>query len=318
MAGKVLVVEDDLTIRQLIRAVLTGHGHAVSEVGDGLAALEAAQRDRPDVVLLDIGLPGQDGFAVLAELKKDTDLHAIPVLMVTAWDDIERVSRALNGGAHDYVRKPFAATELAARVEAALRVKTTTDALADSRAQLTELALHDPLTGLSNRRALENALDRALQPMATASVILADIDRFSTINNEHGHDAGDAALRGIARRLRTRARASDIVGRWGGEEFLVLVSDTDLGGAGALAEDLRVGLAERPVAGLGVTASFGVAAYDGRESAAELVARADAALYEAKREGRNAVRLAQSSGWSSSLTIAATGIGTQSGRLLSS
>jgi diguanylate cyclase (GGDEF)-like protein len=299
----------------LIRSVLSGRGHVVSEAADGVAALETARGERPDVVLLDLGLPGLDGFDVLAELRDDPALQTVPVVIVSAWDE---VARALDSGAHDYVRKPFAPAELAARVEAALRVKVTTDELAHSRAQLTELALHDPLTGLPNRRALEAALERALARRAAASVILADVDHFSAVNNEHGHDAGDAALRGVARRLRSRARASDIVGRWGGEEFLIVLSDTDLGGAGALAEDLRVTLAGRPVAGLALTASFGVAQRDGDVSPAELVALADTALYEAKRGGRNAVRLAQSKGSSRSRTIAATGIGTQSGRLLSS
>ncbi len=318
MAGKVLVVEDDHTIRMLMRAVLEEHGHAVAEVCDGPTALELAQRERPDVVLLDLGLPGIDGFRVLEHLKSDPDLRSLPVIIVTAWDVTEFVTRALAAGAHDYVRKPFASLELAARVEAALRVKSLTDSLVDSQERLSELALHDPLTQLPNRRALEGDLADTLRGGDAVSVILADVDHFSAINNEHGHDTGDEALHGVARRLRGRARTADLVGRWGGEEFLVVLADTPLGGAGALAEDLRRALEEHPIAGLGVTASFGVAQHDGIESQGELVARADAALYEAKRNGRNAVRLSYSSGSSSSLAIAETGIATQSGRLFNS
>jgi diguanylate cyclase (GGDEF)-like protein len=314
LAGKILVVEDDHTIQMLVGAVLGEQGYEVVVVGDGPSALPVARAARPDVILLDVGLPGLDGFGVLGLLKEDPGLRGVPVLMVTAWDDAALVARALDQGAHDYVRKPFEKDELVARVDSAMRVKAATDDLVDFHARLTVLAHHDPLTGLPNRQRIEATLEQC----AAVSVILADIDRFSEVNNSHGHDAGDAVLRAVARRLRTRARAGDVVGRWGGEEFLVVVPDTDLGGAGALAEDLRATVASRSFAGLRLTASFGVAERGPDESHAAIVSRADAALYEAKRDGRNAVRLAQPSGASSSRTIAATGMGTQSGRLLSS
>jgi diguanylate cyclase (GGDEF)-like protein len=314
VAVKVLVVEDDETIQKLVGHVLGEQGYAVVGVADGPSALPAARAERPDVILLDLGLPGLDGFGVLDQLKDDLDVRGIPVIIVTAWEDSGLVSRALDHGAHDYVRKPFAQSELVARVESALRVKVATDELVDWHSRLTVLAHHDPLTGLPNRHRMVEALEQSRE----VAVILAGIDRFGAINNSHGHDVGDAVLSAVARRLRKRARADDVVGRWGGEEFLIVVRDTDLGGAGALAEDLRAAMAGRAFAGLRLTASFGVAERALGESSADLIARADAALYDAKRNGRNSVRLAQSSGVSSSRPMPETGIGTQSGRLLSS
>jgi two-component system cell cycle response regulator len=311
---KVLVVEDDETIQKLMAHVLSEQGYAVVGVADGPSALPAARAERPDVILLDLGLPGLDGFGVLDQLKADPDVGGVPVLIVTAWEDSGLVSRALDQGAHDYVRKPFGRADLVARVESALRLKVATDELTGWHTRLTVLAHQDPLTGLPNRHHLVEALERTPE----VSVVLADIDHFSAINNSHGHEVGDAVLSAVARRLRKRARAEDVVGRWGGEEFLIVARDTDLGGAGALAEDLRATLAGRAFAGLRLTASFGVAERAAGESPAALIARADAALYAAKRGGRDAVRLAQCSGASSSRTIPDTGIGTQSGRLLSS
>ena len=312
MAGTVLVVEDDDTIRVLMREVLTQQGHRVLESSDGSDAVAIAQCERADVVLLDLGLPGRDGFCVLADLQRE--LPEVPVLIVTAWDDTPSMTRALDGGAHDYLRKPFPRTELVARVEAALRVKATTDALAGIQVQLVELAHLDPLTGLPNRRRLEIALGEAMTA-GPAAIILADVDHFSAINNADGHHAGDDALEAIARRLSAHVRGDAVVGRWGGEEFLVVLPGGTLGSAGALAEDLRQAVAAAPVAGYHVTISLGVAAKLGREPGAAMVARADAALYAAKRSGRNAV---YSSAWSSSLAMPATGMATQSGRLLSS
>lgn len=127
--GKIMIVEDDPAIRQLLKAVLEASGHLVCEVGDGLSAHPAAREFRPDVVLCDVGLPGIDGFEVLGLLKDDPDLRHVPVLMVTAWAEPALVAKALDRGAHDYVRKPFDIAELSARVEAALDLKAESDLL---------------------------------------------------------------------------------------------------------------------------------------------------------------------------------------------
>ena len=288
----VLVVEDDAGIRALYRAVLRMRGHEVVEVERGDEALLEARACKPDVVVLDLGLPGLDGLGVLAQLKADPQLRTVPVIVSTAWDDTETVTQALGAGAHDYVKKPFVPDELAARVDAAVRMKAERDAL-------TQDASMDPLTGLPNRRSLTTELERehalARRGRPVFSVLLLDVDHFKSVNDERGHAAGDQVLQEIGRRLRARARTSDVVGRWGGEEFLVVAPDTNVCGAQILAEGLRTTIAETPI-GVGsgpvrVTASVGVAAWE-RETVDELLGRADQALYEAKAAGRDQVAAA--------------------------
>lgn len=299
MQGKIVVVEDDPSIRQLLRAVLEAAGHEVSEVADGTSAVAAIRDAMPDAVLLDIGLPGIDGFTVLGLLKDDEQLRHIPVLMVTAWAEPVLVAKALDRGAHDYVRKPFDVAELSARVAAAIRVKREADFLTGDNGAGAEQATTDPLTSLPNRRHVDEVLDfQATAARRTGrpfSVVMIDLDRFQAVNDEFGHETGDEVLRAAARRLRQRARVSDVVARWGGEQFVVIVPGTDLGGAGALAEDLRTALSDRPLntplAALRVTASFGVAQFDGEGRPEDALDRAEAALREAKATGRDAVRL---------------------------
>jgi two-component system cell cycle response regulator len=300
--SRVMVVEDDHTILKLVDAVMTECGHDVATFTDGAVALDAAIRERPDVVLLDIGLPGMSGFDVLRALKDDVALRDVPVVMVTAWGEAVHVARALDHGAHDYVRKPFETEELIARVDAALRIKAQTDSLFADRERLSELARNDTVTALPNRRHLEEVIGRQAHACRRVgrpfSLVMVDLDHFSGVNTQYGHEVGDHALRAVAKRLRRRARASDVLGRWGGEEFMIIAPDTELGGGGALAEDLRLALAEAPLdcgfEMVALTASFGVAQFDGSERPETLIARADAALYDAKRGGRNAVRLAES------------------------
>ena len=284
-----MVVEDDSGIRALYRAVLRMRGHVVVEVERGDEALLEARACHPAVVVLDLGLPGLDGLQVLKQLKSDPDLRNIPVIVSTAWDDTATVTEALGAGAHDYVRKPFVPDELAARVDAAARLKTERDALSAD-------ASLDPLTDLPNRRSLTGELERehalARRGRPPFSVLLLDVDHFKRVNDERGHAAGDVVLQEIAARLRARARTSDVVGRWGGEEFLVVAPDTSIDGAVTLADGLRRALSATPIAldsgPLRMTASVGVAAWE-RETVDQLLGRADQALYEAKEAGRNTV-----------------------------
>ena len=284
-----MVVEDDAGIRALYRAVLRQRGHLVVEVERGDEALLEARACKPDVVVLDLGLPGLDGLGVLTQLKGDPHLRNVPVIVSTAWDDTSTVTQALDAGAHDYVRKPFIPDELAARVDAAIRLKTERDAL-------TQDASMDPLTRLPNRRSLTSELEReqalARRGRPRFSVLLLDVDHFKGVNDDRGHAAGDRVLEEIALRLRRRARTSDVVGRWGGEEFLVIAPDTDVDGAQILADALRTAVSESPIplesGPLRVTASVGVAAWE-RETVDELLSRADLALYEAKAAGRDRV-----------------------------
>jgi diguanylate cyclase (GGDEF)-like protein len=259
----------------LVKTVLEDGGYDVSEATDGPSALPAARAARPDVVLLDVGLPGMDGFAVLEALKADDLVRETPVIMVTAWAEPELVARALDRGAHDYVRKPFDVGELKARVDAAART----------------VGAADPVTGMPGRPALTTELERACaatlrtgDPFSVA-VIALDLD-----------EVPDAAVHAIGRRFTQRCRRADVVGRWGYRTFLVVAHGAEIGGAGALAEDLRRALADRPVAthdeSLRITASIGVAEFVAGERPERLLERAAAAVHAAQIGGRNAVRLA--------------------------
>ena len=293
----VLVIEDDVHIRALLRAILAGRGYEVIEAADGWAGIARARAQRPDAILLDLGLPYMDGLDVLDALKDDDDTWPIPVIVVTANGRASMAGTALDAGAHDFVRKPFDNEELCARVDAAVRAKMRHEALQDEKSELERQATIDELTGLPNRRSLDAELRRQIARAERSgrrfSVVMVDIDRFKTINDHHGHSVGDEALRRVAGRLSSRVRRGDIVGRWGGEEFLVIAPETDAAGASVLAESLRLALCAEamPIAD-GVTvdlsASFGVAVWE-RETAESLVNRADAALYDAKDTGRNAV-----------------------------
>jgi two-component system, cell cycle response regulator len=200
-------------------------------------------------------------------------------------------------GAHDYLRKPFEPSELLARVGAALRVKALQDELRVRNAELELMARTDALTGLANRRHLEESLvshaSLAHRHDTSMAVLVGDVDRFKRVNDEHGHAAGDAVLRVVASRLEEGIRREDIVGRWGGEEFLVIAPHSDLGAAAVLGERLRAAVADTPLplphgGKLTVTISIGCAAGTDREWE-DLVRRADDALYAAKESGRNRV-----------------------------
>ena len=307
---RVLVIDDSDACRHLVRVQLRTEALEIAEAPDGPAGLEVARRERPDLILLDVALPGCDGFELIRHFKDDPLTRSIPVIFLSAASTRD-MARGLDLGAVDFVPKPFDPIELRARVRAALRTKALQDML-EQRAHL------DGLTGLGNRHALEERLDiewstcgRRGHPLA---VLIADLDHFKRINDLHGHSAGDEILRRAAWTLRGSVRAGDFVARYGGEEFVVVAPDCDLIGAVTMAERFRAAFAEATVEFSGrpipATASAGVAAahvaaapapappradeparppaprHDG---AFALLGQADRALYRAKAAGRNAV-----------------------------
>jgi two-component system, cell cycle response regulator len=299
-APVVLVAEDSRTLRSILRGQLREHGYRVVEAHDGAEAVTVCRQERPDVVLLDVEMPRMDGHLVLASIKRDPALVDVPVVFVTARVTTEDVVQGLDLGAHDYLRKPFEPSELLARVHAALRTKRLQDELRLRNAELDQVSRTDALTGLHNRRHLEERLAEQVSLLkrhgGDLGVVLLDVDRFKRINDEHGHAAGDAVLRILAGRVRESLRAEDVPGRWGGEEFLVLLPATGIDGTASVAERVRQSVARDPfqLSGieLAVTVSVGAAAGvdDGWEG---LVRRADACLYAAKEGGRNRVEVDQ-------------------------
>jgi len=287
-----LVVDDADTMRDLLERQLTERGYDVVCAADGRAGLELVSRRRPDAILLDHELPGMSGLEVLARLRSDDDLAAVPVIMLTTEHEQALLLTSLRAGAHDHLRKPFDPAELEALVAAALRVKKLNDALVDANRRLAEQALTDHLTGLANRRhgahELERAVALAVRHGHTLALARIDVDHFKEVNDTHGHQGGDEVLAEVARRLARAIRGGDELARWGGDEFVVIQPATDRAGAGRAAERLRAAVAAEPIGDIDVTISVGWAHWAG-DTPDDLLARADRALYRAKDAGRNSI-----------------------------
>jgi two-component system cell cycle response regulator len=298
----VLLVEDSAAIRALVRRMLVAGGHTVVEASGGATALAECRERQPDVMLLDVEMPEMSGWDVLAAMKADPELRDVPVVFLTGRSDTTDIVDGLRLGAHDYVRKPCQPTELLARVQAAARVKRLQDELRQRNEELDRVSRTDALTSLRNRRHVEEYLAKlvslARRNVEPIAVLLIDIDRFKSVNDTYGHDGGDTVLREIAGRMAGRIRLEDMLGRWGGEEFLVVLPNTAAEGAAELAERLRQVVADEPcrLAGgeaIQVTISVGCAA-SLVDDAGRLVRSADAAMYAAKQSGRNRVVVAPS------------------------
>ena len=275
----VLLVEDSATVRMVVGKALGDF--EVLEAVDSAAGLALAFEVVPDVVLLDRYLPGEDGLEVLRQLVADERTRDVPVIFLTGDDDPVTLVTALEAGAHDFVRKPFLAQELVARVRGAVRLKQLGD-------ELRMAASRDALTGLLNRRAMLQELQRwsSLHSRydTPVSLLIGDLSGFKRVNDEHGHAAGDRALITVARVLTGAVRADDRVGRWGGDEFVVLLPHTDREGAETLATRLVELVAGSPVqlvdggqATIGIT--IGLATDPGQPDGLDLVERADQDLY---------------------------------------
>jgi diguanylate cyclase (GGDEF)-like protein len=293
---RILVAEDSALLRRMLGDVLRAQGWAVLEARDGQTALATAQTEQPHVLLLAREMQGLDGMAVLDALRDDERTKEMPVVFVTGHTDAAELAEGLNRGAHDYVRKPVDPIELVARIRTALRLRALRDMLATRNAELEQLARTDVLTGLANRRHADDMLRAAIASARRHGrelcAVLVDVDRFKSVNDIHGHAAGDAVLREVAARLASGLREEDLASRWGGEEFLLLLPDA--ADASVVCERLRAAIAATPVQvddelAIEVTASFGWAEWGAGETAETLVARADTALYAAKDGGRNRV-----------------------------
>lgn len=287
---KILVIDDSPDALAVVQVRLAKEGVQVVCAEGGLAGLDAARSEKPDLILLDLDMPDLSGFEVCRALKADPELCMIPVLFLSGSSTPEDKVKGLDLGAVDYVTKPFDAFELRARVRAALRTKHLQDLLI-------EHASLDPLTELPNRRALMERLRQEWARMqrhgGSLAFIMADIDHFKRVNDTYGHLVGDRLLREVARTIARECRDADLPARYGGEEFAVLVPDETAEGAARLAERCRRKIEEiRLVANrqsLSATVSFGVADGTGLELPEALIQRADKALYEAKAAGRNTV-----------------------------
>jgi two-component system cell cycle response regulator len=303
---RILVVDDHEDNIELLRARLEARGYEVEGANDGQAALDAVRRVCPDLILLDVMMPKMDGIEVVRRLKANAELPFIPVIMQTALDSTENKVEGLDAGADDYITKPINFAELEARVNSLLRIKALQTDLAARERELSDLndklrfiSLTDGLTEVENRRSLEMHLHemwqhsmRLHEPIA---LIICDIDKFKAVNDNYGHQAGDSVLKEFAQLLKSEAREIDRVGRYGGEEFLLILSGTVLDAAVTFAERLRVKVEGHTFSYAGGTLrrtmSCGVAAspHPKVKDQEALLRAADDALYVAKETGRNRV-----------------------------
>jgi two-component system cell cycle response regulator len=294
---RVLIAHRDPGLRGAARALLEQVGADVDEAGERVAAADLVREGRPDVVLLDHALDADgERRRLVRDVAGDPELLGTAVVLLQPEAGIDAVAGALADGAVDVWAAPAVAPELIARVRVAYRSRQLLALALSRNADLEELAYRDELTELPNRRGtvrqLEVLVSRSRRHGHQLALLVIDADRFKAVNDAHGHAAGDVVLREIALRLRERIRREDVVGRWGGEEFVVGLPETTPDGAAAVAESLRAGIADAPIAAgggeLGVTVSIGVAAWTGEELG-DLVDRADRALYAAKVAGRDRV-----------------------------
>jgi two-component system cell cycle response regulator len=306
MTSRVLIVDDNAMIRNEIKAVLMRDGGFTHfmEAADGLTAFKTIMETPPDLVLCDLVMPGFDGLKFLGLKASRKELEQIPVIMLTAEDDLDRKAEILERGASDYVTKPFHEKELLARVRIHTKLKRLQDELREMNARLEALSVTDALTGLANRRLLITRLDeevrRARRTKVPLAVVMIDIDHFKEVNDTYGHPMGDVVLRNIGAMLNVSLRATDLAARYGGEEFTLVLPYTDLVAALQVAETLRQKFAamDHPLgdATIRKTVSMGVSAREGQAGAPdaeELLKRADEALYRAKQGGRNRVEGAE-------------------------
>ncbi len=299
LGGNVLVVDDKPTsYERTVRAL--ARDHSVAVVADPQEALFRMADQSFDLLIVSLAIANFDALRLCSQVRSLDRTRNVPILLVTADGDQDRLLRAIELGVNDYVSRPVEASEVRARARTQVRRKRLTDALRESVQSTMEMAIKDGLTGLHNRRYfdthMETLFNNAESTGRPLSLIVLDIDHFKSVNDTYGHQAGDAVLKEFARRIARAVRAPDLACRFGGEEFVVAMPDNNSELAHVVADRMRQEIAEHPfiidggAQQLRVTVSAGVSCYAaGDESHEAILARADAALYDAKKAGRNQV-----------------------------
>jgi two-component system cell cycle response regulator len=301
---RILIAEDDPVSRRVLEVFLLKRGFEVVTTSNGTDALGILEKeDAPRLALLDWMMPGMEGIQVCQRIRERTTQAYVYVILLTAKSQKEDLLRGLDSGADDYLTKPFDPQELHARLRVGQRILDLQDNLIAAREELRFRASHDALTSVSNRGAILETLrrehSRQMRTGGYFGIIMVDLDHFKKINDTHGHPCGDAVLQEAAKRMTLSVRAYDAVGRYGGEEFLIVVPEADAPATLALAERIRKTLESKPVAAqegeISITASLGVAvSMDAkRYTPDDLLRLADEALYRAKARGRNCSEIAR-------------------------
>jgi diguanylate cyclase (GGDEF)-like protein len=287
---KVLIVDDNSRNIWLLKMILEEGGYRICSTTNSLEVLTEAVKEKPDLILLDIMMPEIDGFQLCKMLKDNSETYGIPVIMVTAKTEGQDIRRAFEAGAFDYIRKPIDDIEMLARVKSALNFKKQQDVLE-------EMAVKDSLTGLYNHALLLELLQRELikqdRNKTPVTFAMVDIDYFKSINDSYGHQVGDKVIRGVADIIKRSIRASDIAGRYGGEEFGVIITEANPDQALRLCDRIRREIEhiafDEDDKIIKVTASVGFYCKlpEDKKSPTEVIILADKALYKAKKGGRN-------------------------------
>lgn len=299
-AARILVADDNRLTRELMVSILRGQGHTVESVEDGQQAVDRVGKGGIDLVLLDIMMPRMSGLDACKLLKGLTGEGFLPVILVTVKTDSQSRVEGLKFGADDYVCKPFDETELCARVAAMIRIKRLHDHVAEAKRRLEQVSVHDELTGVYNYRHLHTRLtvefkraERQHDPVACA---LVDIDGLQSFNERLGQGGGDTVIKTTAELIRRSVRETDVVARFGGDEFVIIMPSTHFAGSLVVAERLlRECQATRPAFSL----SVGVALYPSRDVRTKdaLLRAADAALFQAKQDGGSRICVFQQQGY---------------------
>jgi two-component system cell cycle response regulator len=297
--GRILLVDDRRSSYERLSAMLEKE-HIVDIEADPSAALFRSAEGNYELLIVSLSLENFDGLRLCSQLRSLERTRNLPILAICEPDDTARLMRGLEIGVNDYLLRPVDSHELQARVRTQIRRKRYTERLRDNVQMSIEAAITDALTGLHNRRYMESHLGKLVEQAGSRgkqlAVLVLDIDYFKSINDSFGHDGGDDVLREFAIRVRKSIRGIDLACRIGGEEFVVVMPETDMAVAGTVAERLRRKIAAEPFAieqghrSIDVTISIGIASLESpHDTAAQLLKRADQALYRAKRDGRNRV-----------------------------
>jgi diguanylate cyclase (GGDEF)-like protein len=314
---KILIVDDVPANIKILRELLIGDFELFLAT-NGEMAVEVAESKVPDLILMDVMMPVMDGIMACEILHAKPSTAAIPVIFITAKNEVEDMVKGFEVGGVDYVTKPFNPAELNARVKTHLELKASREQLLKSRRQLEDAnkqledrndqlnraieqlnvaVMTDPLTGLHNRRYMTQAIEqeklRFKRTQRPFTLVISDIDHFKGVNDTYGHECGDEVLKQVSRTIRGLLRDQDHVARWGGEEFLMMLPETNLNGATLVADRIRLAVAETDTScanhEVKVTMTFGVAEFANIVSVDEIIRNADSALYDGKEAGRNRV-----------------------------
>jgi len=302
--NKILIAEDDPVSRRVLQAFLAKWGFEVISATDGTEAARVLESDdTPRLAILDWMMPGIEGPELCRRVRQRTDRPYTYILLLTARTQKEDIFRGFESGADDYLTKPFDSQELRARLHVGQRILDLQSHLIEARERLRFQATHDPLTGVWNHSIIVETVHRESSRQeregGSFGLIMIDLDHFKRVNDTYGHLAGDAVLRETAHRITNSVRPYDTVGRYGGEEFVIVVPSCDEAGVIGLAERIRGAIGSTPFktdAGpVHVTASCGICLGGAAAplEADELIQKADEALYRAKRNGRDRAELAK-------------------------